>query len=310
MRREADFKAKTINTLQKRAAFICSNPSCKVLTLAPSEVDSHKIISIGVAAHITAAEENGPRFNKDISLENRSSIKNAIFLCSNCASLIDKNGGIDYSTDLLKKWKIDHEKWVRANLNKNISNSTQAVSNINNISNKIITSEYYIENYSGNLPLTSVERKRQHDIGIFSQLNSDLSEEFLKDTLDTISAYDAIMRNRINEVSDFIRKATSKDFDYLNSNLQKYKKEFLTSLDSLKGFVNTHFFFYPEEIYEDGDFQLSLYPALNIDRKGSGDPKDSVKYADYQMKLNEEIRNAWNCYSKYRDAYKNFLREF
>src|ERR1700722_2094091 len=112
---ENDFPPATIETLKKRAAFICSNPTCKVMTVAPSIEDENKIQYIGIAAHITAAADGGPRFDINLSPEQRSGISNAIFLCSNCSVMIDKNKGIDYSVDTLKKWKKDHEEWVRSN---------------------------------------------------------------------------------------------------------------------------------------------------------------------------------------------------
>jgi hypothetical protein len=123
MRKESerdDFDRKTIEILAKRASYICSNPNCRSLTLCPSEKDPEKYIFIGKGAHIIAASTNGPRFDSSLTPEQRSSIENGIFLCSNCADMIDKNMGSDFSADLLKKWKRDHEIWVKENLNKSI----------------------------------------------------------------------------------------------------------------------------------------------------------------------------------------------
>lgn len=53
-----------------------------------------------------------------MSPEHRKSASNGIFLCSNCADMIDKNNGLDFPVDRLQDWKNDHEKWVAANLNK------------------------------------------------------------------------------------------------------------------------------------------------------------------------------------------------
>jgi hypothetical protein len=50
----------------------------------------------------------------------RASISNAIYLCADCADLIDKNGGADHSPELLHEWKLQHESWVRSNLNKRL----------------------------------------------------------------------------------------------------------------------------------------------------------------------------------------------
>jgi hypothetical protein len=101
-----------------RAALICSNPDCRKQTVAPSESDENKFVCIGKAAHITAAAEGGPRYELSMSSAERSSISNAIYLCSGCADLIDKNNGHDFPTATLRRWKEDHERWVATNLNK------------------------------------------------------------------------------------------------------------------------------------------------------------------------------------------------
>jgi hypothetical protein len=113
-----DFPKPTVDALCKRAAYICSNPDCRVHTLAPSEKDEGRFLYIRKAAHICAATEGGPRYESQMSPEERSAAANAIFLCSSCADLIDKNNGADFSIELLHRWKADHEKWVAENLNK------------------------------------------------------------------------------------------------------------------------------------------------------------------------------------------------
>ena len=35
--------------------------------------------------------------------------------------MIDKNKGLDFPIDLLKRWKFGHEAWVKGNLNKSAS---------------------------------------------------------------------------------------------------------------------------------------------------------------------------------------------
>src|SRR5579864_8372764 len=98
-----DFSQRVINTSKMRAAFICSNPSCKAMTLFPSSEDENLVQYIGIAAHITSASPGGPRYDTSMMKEERESISNAIFLCSNCATLIDKNGGVDYPVATLKE---------------------------------------------------------------------------------------------------------------------------------------------------------------------------------------------------------------
>ena len=103
--------------LAKRASFVCSNPDCRALTIAPADADATKVIYLGKAAHIHAAAPDGPRNDPSMTSEQRVSIENAIFLCSSCADLIDRNNGADYPAALLLEWKRRHEEWVRAQLN-------------------------------------------------------------------------------------------------------------------------------------------------------------------------------------------------
>ena len=116
-----DFNKTTIEAIGKRASFVCSNPDCKSLTLCPSTENENKFIFIGKAAHITAAAEGGPRYDQKLTSEERKSTNNGIFLCSNCADMIDKNNGVDFSVELMKKWKKDHEDWAAQNLNKSLN---------------------------------------------------------------------------------------------------------------------------------------------------------------------------------------------
>jgi hypothetical protein len=113
-----DFPKPVIEALGKRAAYICSNPDCRALTIAPSESDDTKWLYIGKAAHICAASVGGPRYKASMTPEERQSVSNGVFLCGNCADMIDKNGGLDFREELLQQWKADHERWVLANLNK------------------------------------------------------------------------------------------------------------------------------------------------------------------------------------------------
>ncbi len=111
-----NFTEKIKRVCGQRASFICSKPDCRCLTVAPAE-NPNETVSIGEVAHIYAASPNGPRPppNSDFDV---SSIENAIYLCTACATIIDKNEGRDYPVELLFKWREAHENWVRDNLNK------------------------------------------------------------------------------------------------------------------------------------------------------------------------------------------------
>jgi len=98
-----DFDVKTIETLAKRVGYRCSNPSCRKATSGPRS-DPEKVLNIGVAAHITAASEDGPRYNTKLTAKGRSSIDNGIWLCQSCAKLVD-NDVERYTVEVLREWK-------------------------------------------------------------------------------------------------------------------------------------------------------------------------------------------------------------
>ena len=102
-----DFSARTKEILAKRVTYKCSNPECKKPTIGPNS-DPNKTVLIGVAAHITAAAVGGPRYNLDLTPEERVDIDNGIWLCQNCSTLIDKDTA-KYSVDLIGRWKAQAE---------------------------------------------------------------------------------------------------------------------------------------------------------------------------------------------------------
>ena len=103
-----EFSEKVKDILGKRVNLLCSNPNCRKPTSGP-RTEPDKIMNIGVAAHITAASYNGCRYNAELTQEERKSANNGIWLCQNCAKLID-NDVIRYSEELLRKWKSKAEK--------------------------------------------------------------------------------------------------------------------------------------------------------------------------------------------------------
>ena len=103
-----NFDITTKETLAKRVGLRCSNPNCRKLTSGP-QLDSAGSINIGVAAHISAASLNGPRYDQQLTSEARKSIENGIWLCQNCAKMIDNDPNL-YSTSILLEWKRLSEK--------------------------------------------------------------------------------------------------------------------------------------------------------------------------------------------------------
>ncbi len=92
--------------LSLRANSRCSR--CGRATSGPAE-GPNDFINIGVAAHITAAAEHGPRFQEQLSAEERKSVENGIWLCAGCGTLVDKDPSL-FSVEQLLLWKQEAEQ--------------------------------------------------------------------------------------------------------------------------------------------------------------------------------------------------------
>jgi len=65
-----DFKPATNELIGKRAGWLCSNPECRRSTVGAAE-GHDGVINIGVAAHITAASLEEPRYDPALTSEER-----------------------------------------------------------------------------------------------------------------------------------------------------------------------------------------------------------------------------------------------
>ena len=104
------FTQKTISLLAERAGFKCSLCERGTVAAAPSPDAS---VRIGVAAHICAAAPGGPRFDPSQTPVQRGGIENGVWVCANCARLIDANGGKDYSVERLRGLRRTREERAR-----------------------------------------------------------------------------------------------------------------------------------------------------------------------------------------------------
>jgi hypothetical protein len=102
-----NFSAKIIRDLERRVNGRCSNPDHRVPTSGPSGAHEDSV-NIGVAAHICAAAPGGPRYDPGMTRAERSSIANGIWLCQNCAGLIDRDIHT-YTVAVLKQWRRSAE---------------------------------------------------------------------------------------------------------------------------------------------------------------------------------------------------------
>lgn len=117
--RRDDFLQSTKDLLAKRVGYKCSNPNCAKPTCGASD-NPTDYTNIGVAAHICAAAKGGPRYDPNMTPDERKSINNGIWLCQSCSKLIDSDTS-RYSIKLLREWKSNAEESSVINLEKNTS---------------------------------------------------------------------------------------------------------------------------------------------------------------------------------------------
>jgi hypothetical protein len=120
-----DFTEEVKRTLAARVAYLCSNPDCRAPTSGP-QIDATKALNVGVAAHITSAAEGGPRYNSLLSPEERRHPDNGIWLCQNCAKLID-NDTSRYTEKLIRAWKEIAEDHALGLIGKTATRETNVV---------------------------------------------------------------------------------------------------------------------------------------------------------------------------------------
>ena len=224
-----DFTEIVKNKLAKRVAFICSNPSCRNMTIGPDSKKSFN--NIGVAAHICAASPGGPRYDETMTKQERKSMDNGIWLCQSCAKLIDSDEN-KFTVQLIKSWKVQTENIVGYNFGKRIilsqKNKLEYIfetlrdtENWAEIRNENIEGYYYKENPSYKIEIIS---ENNYNTEFYSYLMTNESTSFsmlylkYNDTCiysTQIVSLDSGRLTTVVPVSEFI--------DYYHKNIYKYK---------------------------------------------------------------------------------------
>lgn len=108
-----DFTERAKLQIAKRVGWLCSYPPCRTPTVGATS-DGQGEINIGTAAHICAAAPGGPRYDPDMSPEDRSSANNGIWMCRDHGKAIDSNDP-EFTVRQLREWKrqAEHDAWWR-----------------------------------------------------------------------------------------------------------------------------------------------------------------------------------------------------
>jgi hypothetical protein len=104
-----EFTPSTKHKLADRAGHVCSMPGCGARTTGAKKGDAEGVVRLGQAAHITAAAQGGPRYDGNLSSEQRRHISNGIWLCLTHAAAVDADDR-QFTVETLKAWKRDAEE--------------------------------------------------------------------------------------------------------------------------------------------------------------------------------------------------------
>src|SRR5215469_5107236 len=92
-----DFASEVKRILAARVGNHCCRPECRALTSGPAS--------------------GGPRYDPSLSPEQRCHADNGIWLCQNCAKLVD-NDVVQFPVEVLRAWKILAEHHARFTIGK------------------------------------------------------------------------------------------------------------------------------------------------------------------------------------------------
>jgi hypothetical protein len=81
------------------------------------------VANVGVAAHISAAAPGGRRYDPTMTSEERASIENAIWLCANHSTLIDRDE-TTYTRAAITAWRTEHEARIKQELERGKGTAT------------------------------------------------------------------------------------------------------------------------------------------------------------------------------------------
>lgn len=106
-----EFSPATKRAIERQARGHCSNPVCRRLTHAATS-DGAGEINIGQASHICAAAPGGPRYDAQMTSEERAAADNGIWLCDVHGRAVDAKDS-KFTVEELRSWKrqTNEDSW-------------------------------------------------------------------------------------------------------------------------------------------------------------------------------------------------------
>ncbi len=93
---------KALRTLYLLSGNQCGNPTCTTVLINANGT------LVADVCHIKAESPGGPRFDKNLSMEERRAPANLMLLCNTCHTLVDEEPK-KYTVAVLTRWKSDRE---------------------------------------------------------------------------------------------------------------------------------------------------------------------------------------------------------
>lgn len=183
-----NFTRKTIEIIARRAGFRCCCPDCRCVTTWAA-YRPEKTINVGEAAHICAASPGGPRYDSSMTVEERTSASNGIWLCGRHAKMIDDDPET-YTVELLKRWKDDGEEYARkeANNGSQISDGSCIVKTANQQYANMFTEPLFLHREEKNTKVKLENLFVLQEFGVYVR-QSEYSDRAMQDLSELFSEF-------------------------------------------------------------------------------------------------------------------------
>jgi hypothetical protein len=131
-----------------------------------------------------------------------------------------------------------------------------------------------------------------------------MSEDALEGFLEPLWNGDEYYWKYFLLVRSYVGFLAAADNELLDDELSSRCEAMRRSFDLLFDFIAYNFFPFGEK---DATERLVMHPRLNVDRGGSGDPKDMSEYWRHQKKLYQIVNGAYESWREFRRAVKRTL---
>ena len=151
--------------------------------------------------------------------------------------------------------------------------------------------------------LEKQKRRDKHDRRLFRRLDAIMPEQALQELLRWLWNDDSHTRGMIRPIDGFLRSRSEGGNRFISSEVESACEELTKSLDDMTQWLSLNFFIHPD-ILDGPDTRFCLYPDLNVDRGGSGEREESLRYERHQTALYEKVAAVREAYRAFRYQVK------